>query len=234
MADTPTPQPAAPIPAKPRVPRSPQDQADANLINTYRGCLTAAQGSSDLVALMQPRGYDAAGLQDGLDSCDQAQSAFNARQLALDAKGTVSKAFKAADSAARTGYTDFSRIAAKVMAANPTAKAALVVPARLLKDQEKFLTNVEAAYNTALARSTYLAALGKRGYTAEAIQAELAKLTALTQASAAYDTAAQAATRTTADRKAAVKALKTWWAEFYAVAQVALKDRPDLLGLLES
>ena len=142
MADTPTPQPAAPIPAKPRVPRSPQDQADANLINTYRTSLTAALGSPDLVALMQPRGYDAAGLQEGLNGCDLAQTTFNARQLALDTKGTAAKAFKAADDAARTGYADFSRIAAKVMAANPTAKAALVVPARLLKDQEKFVTNV--------------------------------------------------------------------------------------------
>jgi hypothetical protein len=62
--------------------------------------------------------------------------------------------------------------------------------------------NVEAAYNTTLARSTYLAALSKRGYTAE--------------------------------RKAAVKALKTWWDEFYATAQVALKDRPELLGFLDA
>jgi hypothetical protein len=48
---------------------------------------------------------------------------------------------------------------------------------------------------------------------------------------AAYNTALA---RTTAERKAAVKALKTWWAEFYATTQVALKERPDLLGLLES
>ena len=234
MADTPTPQPVEPAPVKPRAPRSAQDQADANLINTYRTRLTAAQGHPDLVALMQPRGYGAEGLLDGLNACDLAQTTFNARQLALDTKGTAAKAFKAADSAARAGYADFSRIAAKVLADNPTAKAALVIPARLLRDQDKFLTNVEAAYNTALARTTYLAALSKRGYTAEAIQAELAKLKAWTQASADYDTAVQAATRTTAERKAAVKALKTWWAEFYATAQVALKDRPDLLGLLES
>ena len=232
--DAPPPQPVEPATVKPRGPRSAQDQADANLINTYRTCLTAAQGQPDLVALMQPRGFGADGLLDGLKVCDLAQTAFNARQLALDAKGTAAKALKLAESAARTGYADFNRIAAKVLADNPTAKAALVIPARLLNDQDKFLTNVEAAYNAALKRTTYLAALGKRGYTAEALQAELAKLKAWTQASADYDRAVQAAARTTAERKAAVKALKTWWAEFYATAQVALKDRPDVLGLLES
>jgi hypothetical protein len=30
----------------------------------------------------------------------------------------------------------------------------------------------------------------------------------------------------------AAKAMGAWWAEFSVVAQVALKDRPDLLGLL--
>ena len=44
MADTPTPKP---VEQKPRTPRSAQDQADANLINTYRTRLTAAQGSPD-------------------------------------------------------------------------------------------------------------------------------------------------------------------------------------------
>jgi hypothetical protein len=128
MADTPTPQPVEPAPVKPRALRSPQDQADANLINTYRTCLTAAQGHPDLVALMQPRGYGVDGLLEGLNACDLAQTTFNARQLALDDKGTAAKAFKAADDAARTGYADFSRIAAKVLADNPTAKAALVIP----------------------------------------------------------------------------------------------------------
>jgi hypothetical protein len=232
--DEPTPQPVAPAPVKPRGPRSAQDQADANLINICRGRLTAAQGHPDLITLLQPRGFGAAGLLDGLTACDLAQTTFNARQLAMDAKGTAAKALKLAESAARTGYADFNRIAAKVLAANPTAKAALVIPARLLSDQDKFLTNVEAAYNTALARTTYLAALGKRGYTAEAIQAELAKLKAWTKASADYDLAVQEAARTTTERKTTVKALKTWWAEFYATAQVALKDRPDLMGLLDS
>ena len=67
MADTPTPKPVEP---KPRAPRSAQDQADANLINAYRTCLTAAQGSSDFIALMKSRGYDGAGLLEGVQGCD--------------------------------------------------------------------------------------------------------------------------------------------------------------------
>jgi hypothetical protein len=231
MTDNPTPLPVEPSPKKPR---ATQDQTDANLINTYRTRLTALASDATVMTSLTPRGYDRAGLAEGLAACDLAQEKFNARQLALDEKSAASKAAKQADKAARDGYADFAKIAAKVFKDNPTAKAAVIVSSRQLTDQEKFLTNVEAAYNTVTARVTYQAALAKRGYTAEAIQAEQAKLAALTEASAAHEAAKQAATRATAERSAAMKALNTWWGEFNATAKVALKDRPDLLGLLSA
>ena len=229
-----SPQPSEPPPVKPRAPRATQDQADANLINTYRIRLIAVQGHGEAVAQLTPRGFDSAGLAEGLAACDTAQTRFNAREIAADNKRIAAKVLKAADTAARAGYAGFSRIAAKVFKDNPTAKAAVVIPSRQIQDQDKFLTFVEGAYNTAMSRSTYQAALNKRGYTADALQSELAKLKAWSKASADYEAAVQASNRTTAERKAAVKALQAWWAEFYATAQVALKDRPDLLGLLES
>jgi hypothetical protein len=229
MTDNPTPEPIEPSPKKPR---ATQDQTDANLINTYRTRLTAILNQVEALASLQARGYDKAGLAEGIAACDLAQEKFNARQLAMDEKSSTSKAAKQAEKAARTGYADFAKIAAKVFKDNPTAKAAVVVSSRQLTDQEKFLTNVEAAYNAVTARVTYQAALSKRGYDAVAIQAEQAKLKAVTATSAAFETAKQAATRATAERVAAMKALNAWWSEFNVTAQVALKDRSDLLRLL--
>jgi hypothetical protein len=103
-----------------------------------------------------------------------------------------------------------------------------------LTDQEKFLINVEAAYNAVIARVTYQAALSKRGYDAAAIQAEQAKLKAVTTTSAAFKTAKRAATRATAEQVAAMKALNAWWSEFNVTVQVALKDRTDLMELLSA
>jgi hypothetical protein len=231
MTDNPNPPPSEPPVKKPR---AAQDQADANLINTYRTRLTAIGSNTEAVTLLTPRGYNKVGLDEGIAACNLAQEKFNARQLAMDEKDAASKALKKADKAARTGYADFAKIAAKVFKENPTAKAAVVISARQLTDQEKFLTNVEAAYNAATTRTTYQAALSKRGYTAEAIQAEQDKLKAVTTASAAYETAKQAATRATAERVAAMKILTAWWGEFNATAQVALKDRSDMLRLLEA
>ena len=231
MTDNPNPQPPEPSPKKPR---AAQDQADANLVNTYRTRLIAIAASPDALAALTVRGYDKAGVEEGLDACDLAQEKFNARQLAMDEKDTASKAAKKADKAARNGYADFVSIASKVFKENPTAKAAVVIPSRQIQDQEKFLTLVEAAYNAVSTRTTYQAALNKRGFTAEAIQAEQDKLKAVTATSAAFEAAKQAATRATAERVAAMKALNRWWEEFNATAKVVLKDRPDLLALLNA
>ena len=81
------------------------------------------------------------------------------------------------------------------------------VTGRVPDDQEKFLAFATAAYDSALSHSTYLTALSRCGYDQAALQTEQAKLAAVTAANAAFEQA---------------KSLDAWWAEFRAVAQVAL------------
>jgi hypothetical protein len=230
MTDEPTPQPAV-TPLK--KPHSAQDQAKANLINARRTSLLAVKGHPETAVLLNPRGFDAEGLDEGLGICDDAQAKFNARRLATDERDATARLMKKLDKEVHENYAGFSRIGARVFQDNPTAKAAVVVPARDLKDQEKFLTNVDAAYNAVLTRSTYLAALSKRGYTQAVLLAEQKKLQDLSQLSAHYEAAKSAAIRATSERDAAIKALTRWWGEFQTTAKVAFKDRPDLLKLLE-
>ena len=223
----PTPEPKA------RRPRGQQDQEIANRLSDRLPRLLAARANAELVHFMTPRGFDAAGLGEGVTRGNDAQATFNARAAALDAANTASRLRKAAEEAARTGYAGFRKIAGGVFKTNPTAKAAVTFTDRQLADQQKFLTNVEGVYNTVLTRTTYLAALGKRGYDQAGINAELAKLKAMVQSAADADTARQTADRTLALHKTAVQAFDDWWAELIAVAEVTLKDRPDLLKMLK-
>ena len=55
----------------------------------------------------------------------------------------------------------------------------------------------------------------------------------MVQGAADAEAARQAADRALALRNTAVQAFDDWWAELIAVAEVALKDRPDLLKLLK-
>jgi len=225
MADEPTPAP------KKRT-RSAQDQKAANTLNTRRTGLVAVIGSPDALALLGPRGFDKPGLSEGLTMADTLQAAFNDRQLAVDTADVAAVKLAVTDAAARTGFKDFRKVANGVFKTNETARTTLNLAGRISDDRQKFMTAADTVYAAALSRSTYLTALSKRGYTEATLQAERAKLAALTTAEAAFKLADEAATRATAQRKAAAKAFDTWWAEFTATASVALKDRPDLLGLL--
>jgi len=210
-------------------PRSSQDQALANRINQYRTTLTTAQANPELLDLLRPRGYDEVAFGVGLSRCDAAQTTFTARQNAIADRQEAAAAEKAARQAARDGFTDWRKTVRAVFRTNPAAQTALGATGRVPADQEKFLTLANASYTTALENSDYQTALTNRGYDPPAIQAEQAKLQALLQTSAAHEAAKGAAVRATAERDAAAKAMDEWWFEFRAIAQVALKDRPDLL-----
>ncbi len=222
MNDQPT------VPSAPARTYASQDQALANRINQYRGALILARDSSELLSLLQPRGYDDAALAAGIALCDAAQVAFTARQSAQAAQQAAQLAEQAARQVARDGFQDFRKIARAVFRADPAAQTALGATGRVPSDQEKFLTLATAAYAAVLEHSDYLAALTQRGLDQSVIQAEQAKLEALVQANAAHEVAKAAAMRATAERNAAAKAMDDWWAQFRAIAQVALKDRPDL------
>ncbi len=234
MTDSPLPQPSEPAPKAPRKSPAAQDQETANTINVLRSRLQAISGNDDAATRLELRGYGLPGLQEGLGSVTTAQSKFDLRQQAMGAEDTAAADFKSAEAAARDGYKAFSGIATKALADLPAARATIVIAARELKDQDKFLTNVEAAYKAALADSAALTKLTKRGYDTAGVQAELAKLKTMSQANSDFVAAQQAAKLALTEREAAYKALKVWWGEFYATAQVCLKDRPDLLSLLDA
>ncbi len=218
---------------EPKRPRASQDQRLANRINQYRTALTSALANPELLGRLQTRGYDEAALNAGLALCDAAQAAFNARQSALAEAKAFSVSEQAARKAAREGFMDFRKTVRAVFE-DVAALTALGAKERMPGDQEKFITLATAAYAAALGNTAYLTALTSYGYDQSVIQAEQAKLEALVQASAAHETVKAAAVHATAERNAAARAMDSWWSQFRAIANVTLKDRPDLkleLGL---
>jgi hypothetical protein len=223
--------PLTPAPAAPR-PRASQDQALANRINQYRAALTFVQGHAELGALLAGRGYTTAVISQGLTLCDAAQAGFNARNEAQATQQAAVVALRTAEQAARAGFADFRVIARAVFRQDTSAQSALNVTGVAPHDREQFLTKASAAYAAALEYAAYGELLGRRGYDPAGLQAEQAKLTALTQAAVTHELARAAAQRATAERDAAAQTLDAWWAEFRAVARVVLKGRPELARAL--
>jgi hypothetical protein len=216
---------------KPKRKASPQDQASINRINEYHTRLIAVKANRPLADLLQARGYDDAGLDEGLAVIGAAQMSFNAIESTRDDYKQAAVAVRAADKDVRLSFANFRKIVGGAFKDDPAAKSALKATGRIPADQQQFFSYADGAYENALKRP-YITVLGKRGYTPGAIAAERAKLTALTAAIAGLRTTEDAKKNTVRQRTAAVKAANRWWAEFSAVADVVTQDQSQWRGQL--
>ena len=215
----------------PKRTHSAQDQELINRINEYSLRLTAAKNNAALLALLQPRGYDAAAIDEGLSLAAAAQAAVRACEAAIADRKQARTGAQAAETAARSGFDDFRKIAQGVFKEDADAKSAVKAIGRVPTDQQKFFSFAGGAYEAAQ-RRPLITALTKRGYDATALQAESDRLTAMNDAIAAFRTAEDCKADATRQRNVAVKAVDRWWAEFKAVAEVCLKDYPQWKGEL--
>jgi hypothetical protein len=195
--------------------RSPQDQDQEiqNFINEARQRIQQARETPETQARLATLGFSATRLADGATLAEAAVTAFAARQRALgEAEQGVAEA-RAAGTRLVAGFVHF-RQAVRIATSDNAIQAGLGVTGRLPKDTEKFLTAVQASLQTAQ-HPSYAPLVASVGYDAPA----LAALAAVGEGFAAArrsSTEAQAHARaTTADRNAAVKALRTFTSPFY-------------------
>jgi hypothetical protein len=218
-------QPITPTPA-PKTPssRADQDQEVANFITQTRQMIEIARDDHVIAPILAARGYNAAALAQGLALQQTAQSTFTARQTAMAAQQQAAAAAADALAAARATYTDF-RETARSTFSNPDARTALKVTGKIPEDLQKFLTTARSSY--AVAQSApYQATLATYGFPAATLASAVAALDALSEAYKAQETIGQDAVKATADRDAAVKALKQWAKQFKGIASVALRAQP--------
>ena len=209
-----------------------QDQKIANAISQAEKTLTTARDNADILALLTPRGYDAAALDEALTTLQApAQGAYDARQSAMGQLRSANEALASAEAQERKDFADYREIA---RAAFPGAadQQALGLKGKASKDLEKFLTAATASYGAGK-KAPYTAKLTVRGYAPAAIDVELQGLKGVANFAKAQATAKGAAQRATITRDAAAKALALWIGEFRKVAKRTLRTRPDLLAALE-
>lgn len=207
-----------------------QDQAMANDIGGALKLIDGVAGNAEISALLLKRGYDEAKLAEGRTLQSAAQAAFVARQTALGLEENAVKTLKATAKAASDRYADF-RGTARASFTAQADRTALLLNGAVPKDRDKFITQATASYTTAKS-GTYQTQMTTDGYDATTLTAALAELTALAQADTAQNQASGAAKLATTARDAAHKSLMTYTKRLRAMAKVALKNRPDLLGQL--
>ena len=93
----------------------------------------------------------------------------------------------------------------------------------------KLLEDIEAFYKELKAKPDLLTPLNKLKITAEHIETQLTAIADVKQAEATYVLERGESQQATKDKDTAFAAFEKWVREFYAIAKIALEDKPQLL-----
>jgi len=223
------PTPVLPTP-KPVKERAEQDQVMLDRIVAVGQALATAQADIEIMALLAPRGFDAAKLDEGLALQQAAQAGFSVRQTAMKTQGQISAIRNGAESAAREMYGEF-RVNARRLFPAATDRTALNLSGSIPKDAQQFIGATQLSYKAAQT-GLYAATFAANGDPAAYLTSALAAVAAFKKADEDQNAAIGAATKSTADRDAAFATLDKWQKIFERLAQTTLKSRPDLLKKL--
>ena len=207
-----------------------QDTELANFIAQSRVTIATIVNTPEILALLKPRGYDAAKLNSGLGLQDTAQDSFTGRQTAIGEESTANQSVDTARTAAREAYLDF-RETVRAAFRGLSEREALGVVGTAPQDTEKLLTLARSGY-TAAGQAPYSASLSTLGYDAAGLSAAKATLTTLSNARTAQETRRTAAIAATTARNDDAKALREWMQALHRITKVALRKHPELLGRL--
>ena len=225
---------AQPAPARASAPHNLQDQRALDRINQNTELLLRVQGDAELLAALQPAGYDAAALREGQGVCERALNAFTARQEAGGAQRTAKSAQDSTAARARVEYRAFRSLGRALFKNDPGTLAALGLTDPAATDLQRFVGSAMNGYDAALGNPAALSALARRGFGEQPITAARALLDTLQGNNAAHTQARAAARQATTDRRAATKAMDDWMAELRAAAVTVLRNSPDMMARFQS
>ena len=222
--------PVVPTP-KPVKRNADQNQRIANAITADGQYLTIVKTDPEISAVLGKRGYDAAKLAEGGTLQQAAQTSFTQRQTMLATQGHANAGVKGAALTARETFADFRNTVRSITDFTADDRKALGATGTPSKDKQKFITVATSAYDNAQ-HPPYANILATYGYPAATLTNAQATLTAYATADTDQNTVLGDATKATADRNAAVKALDVYMKQLRGIAKVALHKRLDLLKKL--
>ena len=222
----PTPPPT-PVPAaKPVVERADQDKKMLDRIVTGGQSLATTQADAEIMAALEPRGYTAEKIGEGVALQQVALNAYSVRQAAMRAQSQATSIRNGAETAAREMYSEFRYNAKKLFPA-AADRTALNLNGVVFKDTQQFIGQARMSYQAAQGEA-YAATFAANGYPAAYLTSALKALDDFKTADENQNAAVGAATKATADRDAAFAALDNWLKVYERIATSALKPRPDL------
>lgn len=207
-------------------------QGIAERLNAANVAISNAMGETNIGVLLGEFGYKTPQLSEGLALYEAADGAVKRQVAAVGDQDTASERQKATEKAARKAYQDLAQVARAIFQKNKAALSVLGLDKAMPDAMPLFLTMATALFDNASHDPAIAAALATRGYSAEKLSGERAKIVQMSAAIQAHQAAIGASQQATDDQNDALDALDDWMAEFLKIAKVALSKKPQLLEKL--
>lgn len=206
--------------------------SETALLEQYRVALENASQQPKIAAAMSQLGYDAAKISEGITLLTQTREAYDNNKGEDDDSSEAYDAFATHKQKLAETYRMHRKKAKVVFHDDPVIAEKLDITGPIPKAYLNWLETVKKFYAVALMDADIRAALSSLKITGEDLNDAREAINELESARSGYLMEKGEAQDATKTKDAAFAQMDKWMRKFYAVARIALEDRPQLLEAL--
>lgn len=202
------------------------------MLNWCDLALKNAQKQEEIATMLAEFGYDKAVIEVGKRLCSEANNAYDTNRAETNEQGAAYARFDQKRQTLKKEYSLFRKKAKVVFRKTPLTLSQLAITGEIPTVYVNWIEGVRKFCKVALADQEIINALQPLRVTAEDLNATLALCDEVDSLRAAYLIEKGESQNATKVKDAAFMALDDWMRDFYAVAKIALDEKPQLLEAL--
>ncbi len=209
-----------------------REKTEMGTLEKYRVALDNVVAQSEIASEMETVGYDTTVIQQGQSLLAETRQAFDFNKTEADETSDSYKAFKKVRKKLETLYAKHRKMAKVVFRKEPETAKKLSITGSIPDAYIKWLEIVRTFYNVTNTDTEIQSKLARLKITAEELNIGSTKVTELETARSEYLREKGEDQNATKAKDAAFAKMDDWMSDFYAVARIALEDKPQLLESL--
>ncbi len=222
-----------------RIPTKPQEvsmyfrnKSDEYILDRCRTVIDNSLSDAEILEAVGTYGYDQASLQRGKALFEEASDQYHNKVREYDEQYASSRRFRDTFARAHDHYMDCVKVARVVYKNDPDTYQRLGVFGERTTRFPDWLPQVRGFYDGALGDSQILGKLSNWGITRKRLEAGVELVEEAVAASDAQQRESGEAQQATQEKNAAIDTLYEWTSDYLTIAEIALKDKLQLLEKL--
>ncbi|WKS95667.1 hypothetical protein [Riemerella columbina] len=203
--------------------------SELQYLENYRVLFTNLEEVQDLKTELADYGYDDAKIAEGKALFDHTQQLYDQNKQETAEEKEAYAQFSDAFSTLKKAYSKHRKVAKVALMKKPELWKTLALDGSLSAAYLKAMQEIKTFYQQAQSHSEAKPLLEKFKINKEAVDTQVAQIEKVETLRAKYEKEKGENQNATQQKNKAFADLSDWVREFYAVAQIALDDRPQLM-----